>query len=703
VLNLNLTSRPSIRIIRQNEVSECGIACLVMISNYYGNHLDTQYFRSKNYSNIRGNSLGSLLDAANSVNLEGRALRLEPDQLGKIHLPAILHWNMHHYVVLESVQRGIYLIHDPAGISRKVRLSEISDSFTGVALELRPSINFLPSAPRPNLKISQLWGKLSGYGSAAVQTLLLSISLQIFVLIAPYYMQTAVDRVVPSRDDKLLLLLAGCFLAFTIFNSLTSVLRSLVLQSAGVNLGFGITSNIARKMLSLPISWFESRSIGDTLARLQSVKPIQQFLSETATSLLLDGSLAILLTVMMFIYSGTLAAVSVLAASLILFYKLIIYSKFKSAQERAIVASGAEQSVLIETLRGIVTLRLFRKETSRHSFWQSHLVDSINANVKLTRLGIWQSAYNSLILGIESVLAIWLAISLVLEDTFTVGMAYAFIAYKSQFLQRFGSFTEQIFSIKMLDVHLDRLSDVVFPESDPSTIAPSQPFRRLEGKIELRDIHFRYTEGDQYVLKGVNLTINPREHLAITGASGNGKTTLAKIMLGLVKPTSGNLLVDDVDIEEFGWHNLRDQSSVVMQNDVLFSGSLTENIALYDDDIDFDRVREAARSAAISDDIERMPMRYDTLVGDMGSALSGGQKQRILLARALYRNPRLILLDEGTSHLDVKREKEVNLSIENMGATRIIIAHRLETLKSAARVIRVTGGKVHDVTNEYRD
>ena len=296
--------------------------------------------------------------------------------------------------------------------------------------------------------------------------------------------------------------------------------------------------------------------------------------------------------------------------------------------------------------------------------------------------------------------SIWLAIGFVIDGGFSVGMVFAYMAYKTQFLTRAVSLIDQGIAFRMLGLHLERLSDIALADQDVSFAAVAVPRKELKGRIELRGIRFRYSPSDPFVLEGVNLVVEPGDHLAITGPSGGGKSTLLKVLLGLVEPDEGEVLIDDVPLPRFGYKNFRDQVGVVMQDDSLFAGSLADNIALFEDCSDPERIAAAATAAAIHTEIARMPMGYDTLTGDMGSTLSGGQRQRVLLARALYRQPSLLVMDEGTSHLDAALEGTISATISSLGITRIVVAHRVETILQAKRIVTIEAGALRDISGQ---
>lgn len=704
MLDLGFLTRSRVRLVRQTEIAECGLASLTMVANYHGLDIDLGTMRRRFALSLRGAALRSLISLADKIGLTPRAVKLPLEQLNNLHVPCILHWDMSHYVVLERVKGGKALIHNPDGRSTWMPMAEVSNHFTGVALELRPSDNFETGKQRERLKLSQLWRRMTGMKRALAQVLVLSLVLQAFVLASPYYMQIAIDNALPALDNDLLAVLALGFGLFTLINAGASLLRSFVLLVAGTSLGYGLASNIARRLFRLPIDWFEKRHTGDILSRFQSIIPIQNMLTQGAVAAIVDGVMATLTLALMLWYSPTLGFVALVAFAFYGVVRFVSFSFEREAQEAAIITGGKEQTTLIETLRGMTTLRLFGRETLRHALWQTRLTDAVNADVRVARITIWQSTANLLIFGIENIVTVWLAVGMVIDGAgFSVGMVFAYMAYKTQFIQKAAALIDQGIAFKMLGLHLERLSDIALSDEDKSFGESADIETALKGKIELRDVFYRYAPSDPLVLDGANMTVEPGEHVAITGPSGGGKSTLVKLLLGLVEPVSGEVLVDGLPLARFGYKSFHGQVAAVLQEDSLFAGTLADNIALFDDHIDMERVVASAAAASIHDDIARMPMQYETLVGDMGSTLSGGQMQRVLLARALYRQPKILVMDEGTAHLDTAHEQAVNAAIASMGITRIIIAHRRETVEAAERVLVMIGGKLYPLQAVVRD
>ena len=692
-IEMSLLPKRRVKAIRQAEAAECGLAALAMVANYWGHDFDLGALRRRFGVSSRGIGLKTLMETADALGFSPRPLKVRLDGLGAIQLPAILHWDMDHFVVLERVSRGKAYIVDPAQDGRWHDQESLSRHFTGVALELRPSRDFKPEAEKKPLRLSQLWSGAVGLKRSIAQAAVLSLVLQAYVLAAPYFLQLAVDEALPALDVHLMTVLAIGFGLFALVNAGAALLRAFVLLTSGTALAFGIASNIARRLMRLPVDWFEKRSVGDVLSRFQSVVPIQRLLTESAAAALIDGVLAILTFALMLFYSPLLTLVPLASLLLYAAFRWLTLAGERRAENERIAAAGREQSSMIETLRGIVTLRLAGRETIRHAVWQHRLSEALGAKFAHERIKVWQAAVSTLLWSVEIVAVTWLAVSLAIEGGFTIGMIFAFLAYRMQFAAATKSLIDKATELRMLGLHLDRLSDIALNDEDRGFDEPMAQPVPLKGDIELRGVSFAYGIHDPEVLKGVDLRIAAGEHVAITGPSGGGKTTLSKILLGLLEPTSGQVLVEGVPLARYGRRAWRESVAAVLQDDVLFAGTIADNVAGFEP-VDPERLGEAMRAAAIAEDVEAMPMRHLTLVGDMGSTLSGGQLQRILLARALYRRPRLLVMDEGTAHLDAAHEARVNAAISAMGITRIVIAHRRETLAAAERVVVLEGGRI---------
>lgn len=692
-IDMKIFPRRRIRHVRQAEAAECGLAALAMVANWWGHDIDLGALRRRFGVSSRGMGLRTLMETADAMGLAPRALKVRLDSLSVLQLPAILHWDMDHFVVLERFSKDRAYILDPALDGRWHDQESLSRHFTGVALELRPSPDFKPDREHRRLRLRQLWSGAVGMRRSIAQTAILSLILQAHVLAAPYLLQLAVDVALPALDADLMTVLAVGFALFALVSAVAALLRSFVLLTSGTALSFGIASNIARRLMRLPVDWFEKRSVGDILSRFQSVIPIQRLLTESAAAAMIDGLLAVLTLGLMFAYSPMLTMIPLTALLIYAAVRLLTLPAERRAETERIAAAGREQSAMIETLRGIVTLRLAGRETIRHAVWQNRLSEALGATFSHERIHVYQASVATLVGALEIVAITWLAVHIAISGGFTVGMIFAFLAYRLQFATATKSLIDKMIEFRMLSLHLDRLSDIALTSEDRGFSEPSTHPLPFRGEIELRDVTFAYGIHEPQVLKGVTLHIRPGEHVAITGPSGGGKTTLTKILLGVLEPTSGEVLVDCVPLPRYGRRAFRENVAAVLQDDVLFAGTIADNVAGFEP-VDHERLDEALKAAAMAEDVEQMPMRHLTLVGDMGSTLSGGQLQRILLARALYRRPAFLIMDEGTAHLDGELERRVNEAISGMGITRLVVAHRRETLAAAGRVIELKDGQV---------
>jgi ATP-binding cassette, subfamily B, bacterial CvaB/MchF/RaxB len=613
-------------------------------------------------------------------------LKVELEQIDKLSMPAILHWDFNHFVVLTQMRSGQITIHDPARGARQLSLSEASKHFTGVALELEPTQEFKPQTQRQQIRLSQLIGKLSGAKRALAQVFALAGALEIFAIVSPLFMQLVTDQAIVSEDRDLLVVLGVGFLALALVQVSITAVRAWVLMYLGTTLNLQLIGNLFRHLLRLPMQYFEKRHLGDVASRFESLNVIQRTLTTGFIEAILDGIMAIVTGLMMLIYSWKLALIVFLAGLLYGVLRITLYRPLRQAQEEQISHAARQQSNFLETVRGIQSVKLFNRQLQRRTVYENLVVDNFNAGIRVQKLGIVFHALNGTLFGVENIVVVWLGGLLVLDGGFSIGMLFAFIAYKQQFTARITSFIEKGIEFKMLGLHTERVADVALtaPESDIALTSNSADIS--DATIEINNVSFRYSDAEPWILHDVNLKIEAGESVAIIGPSGCGKTTLLKIVLGLLTPTRGEVLVGGKNVQQLG-PNYRNLIGTVMQEDQLFAGSISDNICFFDPEPDPSRIEACAQMACVHHDISAMPMAYNTLIGDMGTTLSGGQKQRVLLARALYKQPKILALDEATSHLDVGRERQVSEAIRQLKLTRLIIAHRPETIASADRTV----------------
>jgi ATP-binding cassette, subfamily B, bacterial CvaB/MchF/RaxB len=686
---LHFALRGKLPVIQQTEAAECGLACLAMIASFHGHRIDLNTLRRRHPVSLNGVTLRSLIRVAGHLRLVSRPLHYEIENLAQLQTPAILHWDMSHFVVLKSATRKGIVVHDPARGEKFYPLVEASKHLTGVALELTPSEDFASKNERVRLPLSMFLTQLRGSGHALIQVLILSIILQALVLIAPLYAQLTIDEVIARGDVDLLVVLALGFGLLIIIKAATTAIRSIILLVIQNVLHFHLGARLFHHLIRLPMSFFEKRHIGDLLSRFSSLQPIRNLLAEGLIAGILDGVMAAITLAMIFIYSTQLGMVVLSAFALYSILRLALYRIIWERTEATIQAQAQENSTFIESVRAIQSLKIFNRESERESQWLNRYSDVVGANVRLGRAKIAFTTLNEVIFGLESIITIYLAARLALANLLTAGMIFAILSYKQQFTEKAVQLMERILDFRILGLHLERLSDIALTPLERGHDRPIAYTREIRGRIELRNVYFRYSESDAYVLENITLTIEPGEFVTIMGPSGGGKTTLIKLMLGLLEPTAGGIFIDNVPLPTIGWRAYREQVGAVMQEDQLLSGSIADNICFSDPEFDQARMMACAQLAGIHSEIMALPMTYNSLVGDMGSSLSGGQKQRLLLARALYRKPRILFLDEGTAHLDLENERYINQSLTRLKMTRVSVAHRPDISTGADRVIRI--------------
>lgn len=696
-----LGMRRRLPVVLQTEAAECALACLAMVATWHGHRIDLAALRRRYPASLKGSTLKSLMELAGRLNLATRAIRLELEDLRRLRCPAVLHWKLDHFVVLKAVRSRSIVVHDPASGERRLRFGEASEAFTGVALELWPDPGFEPRHEKRRVRLRDLVGHVSGFFGSLAQALSLAVVLEVFALVSPLFLQWTVDHVLVSGNLELLHTLAIGFALLVVLQQSISALRAWMLMHFGTMLNVQWHANTFRHLLNLPTSYFEKRHLGDIVSRFRSIDVIQQTLTTAFLTACIDGLMTFVIVIVLFLYSPLLTWVCLGATSVYIVIRWIWYRPLRHATEEQIVHAANQEGHFLETVRGARSIKLFQRQEERRSSWLTLLVDQVNAGLRSQKLQILFQFTNGLLFGIENVLVIWLGASLVLDGGFSVGMLMAYMSYKRQFSSRVSGLIDRFVEVKMLQVQGERLADIVLepPETpDAGRRLVTDEDTALEPAIVIRGLKFRYGEHDPYVLHGVYLDIAAGESVAIVGPSGCGKTTLLHVMLGILEPTEGSIRIGGVEISHLGTHATHRMIGSVTQGDTLFAGSISDNISFFDAMAEQRRIEECARLAAIHDEIARMPMGYNTLIGHMGSALSGGQQQRVLLARALYRRPRILILDEATSHLDISREIMVNSSIRALDVTRIIVAHRPQTAESADRILTMENGRISDET-----
>ena len=676
--------------ILQTEAAECGLACLVMVCRYFGMDIDLLNLRRRFGISAQGATLSTLIHIAGQLAMNTRPLSLDLDELGQLKRPALLHWDMNHFVVLVAVRRSRFIIHDPALGRRVVGMREMSEHFTGVALEIWPTNEFTPLKARSGVSLWSMMKNISGLAGFLGKIFCLSLVVEAVNILIPVGTQLVMDHVLIARDHDLLSLICLGLLTFILFRTFISMLRawsSLVMQSL---IDIQWKTGLMDHLLRLPLAYFEKRKAGDIQSRFASLDTIRNTLTSSLVNGIIDVIVSVSVMIMMCLYGGWLTFVVLGFTLFYMILRLATYQRYRQAQEEHIVKGARASSHFMETLYGISTLKVLGLSGTRSRYWLNLNIDTTNAGIRMSRLDMLFGGVSSLIATLDQVVILWLGASMVIDGQMTLGMFVAFNAYRGQFSERASSLIDMLLQLRMLALHNDRIADIVLHEAEDF-----QPARRLcqpdeAAGLDVQNLSYQYDKLSRPVLSDISFSVAAGESVAIVGPSGAGKTTLMKVMSGLLSAEHGTIRCNGIDINGVGINNYRDVIACVLQEDKLFAGSIAENIASFSSGKDMPWVIACAMNSNIHEEIMQMPMGYETLVSELGGSLSGGQKQRLLIARALYRRPSLLFLDEATSHLDLENEAHVNAAIRKLKITRIFIAHRPSTIASADRVIKLT-------------
>lgn len=709
MINTKLIDRKSPPIIRQTESAECGLACLAMISGWHGLLIDLPTLRNRFNISTQGMTLQRLIDCASEINYSSRPVRLEPNDLKSLNLPCILHWNMNHFVVLCKVRNNKLTIHDPDKGKLSISVSEVGKYFTGIALELTPNSNFTPRNEKTKIRLRQLTGKTQGLFSSMLRIIAFALALEIVTLAGPLINQIVIDEVLVAADENLLTIIVISLFLLSITQLLFSLARQLASINMSVNFNMQWTANVFHHLLRLPLTWFNARSQGSIEARFNAINNIQQALTLQVLGGILDFLLIITSLSMMLLYSPKMTLFALLSAFVYGILRILWHPAIRQATEDAWDAEARESSYFLETLNGILSLRVNGVIAHREASWLNLNVSRRNTQLQQSRLIMGFDIANTLTKSIASVIILWNGAGEVLDGNFTVGMLVAYLSFHTRFSSSISSLTDSIFSWCLLDIYNERLADIVMTQREDNAaqsnidLNPDQfpilnasiaqtPKIKTEHPVVVENISFHHKGEKSLLLNKLSLTLNQKEILAITGKSGCGKSTLLNIILGIDHPTEGSIQTLGIKNNHPDYLHIRKDIGTVLQNDILFRGSIADNIIFFHEEKNHERMIHCAQLALINDDIVAMPMGYQTLIGENGGGLSGGQKQRILLARALYKKPLFLLLDEATSHLDVESEIIISQTLRKIGLPILLIAHRPETLASADRVLLMAQG-----------
>lgn len=686
---LDLGLRMRTPMVHQTESSECGLACLAMICGHYGKNLDLISLRQQFNLSVRGTTLEGIHGIASSLGMSARALSLDLNELSALKTPCILHWDFNHFVVLISVKRNRFMIHDPAQGRRALGREEMSQYFTGVAFELWPSSDFMAETARSRLSLATLVRGVHGLQGALIKIFCLSLIIEAINLLMPIGTQLVMDHAIPASDRGLLTLICVGLIFFILLRAAVSTTRAWSSMVMDVLINVQWQSGLFHHLIRLPLEYFERRKLGDIQSRFSSLNTLRVTFTSSVVGAIMDGIMVVGVLVMLALYGGWLTWIVLGFTAVYVLIRLLTYDYYRQLSEEALVRSARASSYFMETLYGIAVVKMQGMGERRGGHWINLEIDNINTGIKITKLNLLFGGINTFIAACDQIVILWLGAGLVIDSQMTLGMFVAFAVFRGQFSDRVTSLTNFLLQLRMMSLHNERISDIALNEREARQPDISADINMRPAKLETCDLSYRYDSQSATVFTNLNICIAPGESVAIVGPSGSGKTTLIKVLCGLFAPDSGKVLVDGTDIRQLGINNYQKMVGCVMQDDKLFSGSIRENISGFAEEVDDFWIRECAKASYIHDVIMKMPMGYETLIGELGEGLSGGQKQRLFIARALYRRPGILFMDEATSALDNISEEFVSLAIKKLNITRVIIAHRESTIQSADRVIHL--------------
>ncbi|MEZ9820218.1 peptidase domain-containing ABC transporter [Shewanella sp. 10N.286.45.A1] len=695
---LRLFVRNKLPMTYQTETATCGLACLAMVMGYYNKKVTITSIQDNHPVSLKGITLKQIVSIANRYRLITRPIKCGVGSLKSLKTPTILHWDFNHFVVLKSVRRGNFFIHDPDLGPLKLNREEMEKHFTGIALEITPEDEFTLDSEGNSLGIKWIIKNTVGVRSLLINTIWLTFIIELIALSSPLFIKYSIDFGVERIDENFILVITAVFLLILIFNVILNFMRDYITAQFGVIFNKNFVRKLFSHMLSLPLSFFEKRNTGELIERYQSTEHVRNLLTGNVVNIILNGSISIGMSIAIFFISPVLGTITLASFLIYFLFRLVAADKTERKMKENIKARAHETSLVIETLRSISPIKTFSKEEDRLNIWLGRYSKLMMTEMSLTSYLNFQKSMEILIFGLDISLSVYYGTHLVMTGALSLGTLFAFFMYKGQFSIKASSLTSSLIDLKYFSVHLERLADIVL--SKPEESKGNKVLANTIGKIELKNIYYSYAIEDDLVFNDLNMTVNQGEFISIVGNSGSGKTTLLKVILGLYKPDSGSVLLDNEQAEDLDMSWYRKQFGIVMQEDQLISASIVDNISFQDPWADFDKVQQAAIKSNIHDEIMKMPMQYNTIIGDLGSTLSGGQKQRILLARALYQDPKILFTDEATANLDSENEITVLNEIEKLNLTRVCIAHRPQTIMRSDRVLLLKDGKITEISKD---
>lgn len=689
--------------LKQHDQSDCGAACLGMICKYYKMPIGLNRLRDMANVSRHGTSMAALAEAAETLGFVTRGVRTGYEALMRTDLPAILHWEGNHFVVLYQITKKYVKIADPGVGIRKLSRAEFEKGWTNMALLLDYTDQVAENEPSKS-SFKRFFPLVKPYTGILIEVFLASVVLSLFGLASPIFMQTIVDQVLVHHDADLLNLMLVGMIVVALFQMGTSTLRTYLIGYVSARLNIAMLSRFYRHLLGLPMRFFALRRTGDLTTRFKENGTIQRLLTGTTVSAVLDFVMLFVYLGLMFYYNAELTWVILIFVPLSVGLTLIYTPVLKSFSQRAFLARAEQSSVLIDSLRGIDVVKAGAVERSTRWQWEERFIKEVQIGFQRMKMQMLFGAGGNIINLLSNTVVLWYGASLVIKGDLSVGQLMAFNALIGNVMNPIMGLIGIWPQVQEARIALDRINDVYdTPMEDARQQGQGLMLKQVEGHLRFDDVFFRYGVGldEPYVLNNINLEVEPGQKVAIVGRSGAGKTTLVKLVSRLFDPSEGRVTLDGMDVRDFDPSWLRRQVGMVMQEPFLFSGTITENIAIGQTDVNMDHLMEVSKLACVHDFVSDMPLGYETKVGEQGVGLSGGQRQRIAIARALYHDPKILIFDEATNALDTESEQSIqaNLDLFLENRTALIIAHRLSTVRDADVIVVLDKGHIVEMGN----
>jgi ATP-binding cassette, subfamily B, bacterial len=689
---LGFVGKKAVPFVQQLEWTDCGAASLCMVMAYHGRDPKLAEVREAMGIGRDGVSAKSILDTAERYGMQGRGIKVDVSQVKLLRTATILHWEFNHFVVFDKLVKGGVRIVDPATGPRDIPYHEFSKCFTGVAIELTTTDRFTKTKPEKG-RLKRYVAELLSEKGLFSRIIMVSLFMRLVGLAMPLITGMIIDKVLPRSDYDLLYVILIAIAGMTVFNLITEVVRSYLLLHLRIALDTKMTLGFLDHMVSLPFQFFQRRSTGDLMMRVESNGTVRETVTSKSMSAVIDGLFVLIYAVVIFYVSPMLGLITLVMVAL----EALVFVCARPTFHRLLAADLDKQakahSYMVQMLGGIETLKCAGAERLGVEKWSNLYTDELNIKMKRARIGAWVDAIRGAITAAGPMLIMTIGATSVMSGSMTPGTMMAMNSLATSLFGPLSQLVHSALELQLVKGHMDRIDDVLQTQLEQDRDAVQQP-HRLRGAVSVRNVSFKYGEQAPLVVQDVSLDISPGMSVALVGPSGSGKSTLLNLLAGLYKPVKGDVQYDGKGLHEMDLRAIRQQIGIVPQHPFIFGGTLRENVSLTAPGATLDRISSACKTSCLHDDITEMPMGYDTVVSDGGGSLSGGQRQRVAIARAVIRNPGIMLLDEATSALDNSTEKRVIEHLERQRCTRITVAHRLSTVRNSDLIVVMDKGRI---------